>query len=55
MNNSRVLAISFFNLRVAKNERDQVSFKILGPTIYSNQSLKSLKSCYFNELKAFSK
>ena len=41
-----VSAISFFNERVAKNERDSVSFQILNPDdLFKQIFLKSLKSC----------
>ena len=42
--NSRVLAISFSDQRVIKNDRDQANFQVLYPTIYPNKSFRSLKS-----------
>ena len=42
--NSRVLAISFSDQRVIKNDRDQANFQVLYPTIYSNKSFRLLKS-----------
>ena len=41
---SRVLAISFSDQRVIKNDRDQANFQVLYPTIYPNKSFRLLKS-----------
>ena len=45
LKNSRASAISIFNQRVVKYERDRVCFQILCSTIYSNKPFKLLKSC----------
>ena len=44
MQSSRVSAISFFDKRVVKSERDRVSFSMLHPKIHSNKSFKLLKA-----------